>query len=123
MLRGGGGRPNYDSASVAVVEHALHEADLPNRIVIDCSHANTNKNYAAQPLVVRDCAEQVINGNQSIIGLMLESNLGEGNQKIPADRAALKYGVSVTDGCIDWDTTALTLREVAEMLQPVITTR
>jgi len=120
VLRGGGGRPNYDSASVASTEQALREAGLPSRIVIDCSHANTNKNYAAQPLVARDCAEQAVNGNQSIIGLMLESNLGEGNQKIPADLGQLRYGVSVTDGCIDWDTTAVTLREVAEMLQPVI---
>jgi len=123
VLRGGGGRPNYDSASVASTEQALREAGLPSRIVIDCSHANTNKSYAAQPLVARDCTEQAVNGNQSIIGLMLESNLGEGNQKIPADLAELRYGVSVTDGCIDWDTTAVTLREVAEMLQPVIAPR
>ena len=76
-----------------------------------------------QPLVARDCIEQVVNGNRSIIGLMLESNLEAGNQEIPADRSQLRYGVSVTDGCIDWATTDRSLRELAMLLKPVVQSR
>jgi 3-deoxy-7-phosphoheptulonate synthase len=122
VLRGGGG-PNYDAASVARSEQALREAGLPERIVIDCSHGNTNKDPSAQPLVARDCVEQVVAGNRSITGFMLESNIGAGNQRIPENLADLEYGVSVTDGCIDWDTTASLLREAAARLRPVILSR
>jgi len=121
VLRGGGGRPNYDSVSIRMSEQALEKAGLPPRIVVDCSHANTNKDHTLQPLVARDCVEQVVNGNRSIIGLMLESNLGDGNQKIPADLSQLTRGVSVTDACIDWDTTAQTLRDMADLLRPTVT--
>jgi len=123
VLRGGGGQPNYDAQSVASAAAALREADLPDHIVIDCSHANSNKDPEVQPVVTRNCIEQVVNGNRSIIGLMLESNLHAGNQKIPSNLADLKYGVSVTDGCIDWETTETTLLEVAEALRPVIAQR
>lgn len=118
VLRGGGGRPNYDSVCIALCEKALGEAGLPARIVVDCSHGNSNKDYSLQPLVARDCAEQVANGNRSIIGLMLESNLGAGNQEIPADLAKLRYGVSVTDACIDWETTETLLTDIAALLRP-----
>lgn len=117
VLRGGGGRPNYDSVSVALCEKALQEAGLPSRIVIDCSHGNSNKDPSLQPLVAKDSVEQVINGNRSIIGLMLESNLGAGNQEIPPDLSKLRYGVSVTDACIDWDTTEKLLRDTATLLR------
>ena len=120
VLRGGAGRTNYDSVSVALCEQALQKAGLPDRIVIDCSHGNSNKDPSLQPLVARDCIEQVVNGNRSIIGLMLESNLEAGNQDIPADRSKLRYGVSVTDGCIDWPTTEKSLRELAVLLRPVV---
>jgi 3-deoxy-7-phosphoheptulonate synthase len=123
VLRGGGGRPNYDSVNIALSEQALREAGLPERIVVDCSHANTNKDHNLQPLVARDCVEQVANGNRSIIGLMLESNLHGGNQKIPADLSQLEYGVSVTDACIDWKMTEDTLHQAAEMLRPVVNAR
>jgi 3-deoxy-7-phosphoheptulonate synthase len=123
VLRGGGGRPNYDSVCVALSEKALKSAGLPTRIVIDCSHGNSNKDHALQPLVAKDCVEQVVNGNRSIIGLMLESNLEAGNQEIPADLAKLRYGVSVTDACIDWATTEATLREAAALLRPVLKAR
>jgi 3-deoxy-7-phosphoheptulonate synthase len=123
VLRGGAGRTNYDSVSVALCEQALHKAGLPERIVIDCSHGNSNKDPALQPLVARDCIEQVVNGNKSIIGLMLESNIEAGNQDIPADRSLLRYGVSVTDGCIDWASTEKTLRELAVLLRPVMQAR
>jgi 3-deoxy-7-phosphoheptulonate synthase len=123
VLRGGGGSPNYDSGHVAETGRALLDAGLPDRIVIDCSHANTNKNPAAQPDVAGDCVGQIVNGNRSIIGLMLESNIGAGNQSIPHDLADLKYGISVTDGCIDWDTTAAAIRDAADRLRPVIRSR
>lgn len=120
VLRGGGGRPNYDSVSIALCEQALAKAGLPQRIVVDCSHANSSKDHNLQPLVARDCVEQVVNGNRSIIGLMLESNLHAGNQKISSDLADLKYGVSVTDACMDWETTETVLREARGLLLPVI---
>jgi len=123
VLRGGAGRPNYDSVSVALCEQELRKAGLPARIVIDCSHGNSNKDPSLQPLVARDCIEQVVNGNHSIIGLMLESNLEAGNQEIPVDRSKLRYGVSVTDGCIDWAGTDKSLRELAVLLKPVVQAR
>jgi 3-deoxy-7-phosphoheptulonate synthase len=123
VLRGGAGHPNYDSVSVALCEQELRKAGLPERIVIDCSHGNSNKDPSLQPLVARDVIEQVVNGNRSIIGLMLESNLEAGNQEIPADRSKLRYGVSVTDGCIDWPTTDRSLRELALLLKPVVQSR
>jgi 3-deoxy-7-phosphoheptulonate synthase len=123
VLRGGGGRPNYDSVSVTLCEQELKQAGLPARIVIDCSHANSNKDHRLQPLVARDCVEQIIAGNHSIVGLMLESNLHEGNQSIGTDLGALEYGVSVTDACIDWQTTEATLRQAAELLRPIIRQR
>ncbi len=120
ILRGGGGRPNYDSVSVALCEKALQKAGLPPRIVIDCSHGNANKDPALQPLVARDCFEQIINGNRSIFGFMLESNLREGNQPVNGDPSALEYGVSVTDACIGWETTERVLEEAAEFLRPIV---
>ncbi len=120
VLRGGGGRPNYDSVSVALCEKALREAELPQRIVIDCSHGNSNKDPALQPLVARDCFEQIINGNRSIYGFMLESNLREGKQPVNGDPSALEYGVSVTDACMGWETTEQVLAQAAEFLRPVI---
>jgi 3-deoxy-7-phosphoheptulonate synthase len=123
VLRGGGGRPNYDSVCVALCEKALKDAGLPPRIVVDCSHGNSNKDPSLQPLVAKDCVEQVVNGNRSIIGLMLESNLEAGSQEIPADLRQLRYGVSVTDACIDWDTTENTIREAAALLRPSVKAR
>jgi 3-deoxy-7-phosphoheptulonate synthase len=120
VLRGGGGRPNYDSVSIALCEQELEKAGLPGRIVVDCSHANSNKDHNLQPLVARDCVEQILAGNTSIIGLMLESHLHAGNQKLTDDPSALQYGVSITDACIDWATTEETLRQAHEHLLPVI---
>jgi 3-deoxy-7-phosphoheptulonate synthase len=119
VLRGGGGRPNYDSVCVAQAEKALEAAGLPARIVIDCSHGNTNKDPSLQPLVARNAVEQVAGGSRSIIGFMLESNLEAGNQEIPADLTKLRYGVSVTDACIDWASTEKCLRDGAAFLRTV----
>ena len=116
VLRGGGGRPNYDTVSVRLAEAALAKAKLPANIVVDCSHANSMKDPALQPLVFTDCLHQVKEGNGSIVGLMLESNLEAGNQPIPEDLSQLRYGVSVTDACIDWPATEETLRRAHRAL-------
>jgi len=105
VLRGGGGRTNYDSVSIAVCERELEKAGLPCSIVVDCSHGNSNKDPGLQSLVAENVANQILEGNQSICGLMLESNLHWGSQPLTARRADLEYGVSVTDACIDWETT------------------
>jgi len=117
VLRGGDGRPNYDSVSVAIAEQSLQKAKLPANIVIDCSHANSYKKPELQPLVMTDVVNQIVHGNQSITGVMIESNIVAGNQKIPADLSELKYGCSVTDACIDWDTTVHMLKEADRELR------
>jgi len=105
VLRGGSHGPNYSAEHIAWCEAALEAANLHANIMVDCSHANSEKNPALQPAVAQNVGEQIVQGNQSIIGIMLESNLEAGNQAIPRDLSALRYGVSVTDGCIDWATT------------------
>ena len=121
VLRGGSHGPNYRAEHTARCEAALEAAKLLANIVIDCSHANSEKNPALQPPVAQHLGEQIVQGNQSIIGIMLESNLEAGNQAIPRDLSALRYGVSVTDGCIDWTTTESLIlelsRDVAEGLK------
>lgn len=117
VLRGGGGRPNYDSVSVALAEKALRKAGLPENIVVDCSHANCGKQAEFQPLVMGDVLRQIVHGNRSIVGLMLESFIESGNQPLEPDLSTLRYGCSVTDPCLDWETTASTLREAAEVLR------
>lgn len=123
MVLRGGDRPNYDSVSIALCEKALRDKKLPVNIVVDCSHANSFKDPAMQPLVMRDCVHQIMEGNRSIVGVMIESNLGAGNQSIPADRSQLKYGVSVTDACVDWATTETILREAHAKLKGVLPAR
>ncbi|MEC5159747.1 3-deoxy-7-phosphoheptulonate synthase [Janthinobacterium sp. CG_23.3] len=117
VLRGGDGRPNYDSVSIAIAEQALAKAKLPANLVVDCSHANSYKKPELQPLVMADVINQIRHGNQSLVGVMIESNLVAGNQKIPQNLSELQYGCSVTDGCIDWDTTATMLRDAAAQLR------
>lgn len=116
VLRGGGGRPNYDRASISVCEAALVKNHLRKKIVVDCSHANSNKDHGNQVLVLKNCVEQILDGNDSIVGFMIESNLNAGNQAIPADLSQLKYGVSITDKCVDWDTTEAMLLEAFQKL-------
>ncbi|HPQ94544.1 MAG: 3-deoxy-7-phosphoheptulonate synthase [Thiothrix sp.] len=119
ILRGGR-RPNYDSVNIALCEQAMEQAGLPASIIVDCSHGNSSKQYALQPLVAENVAGQIVEGNKSILGLMLESHLGAGNQKIPANPAELDYGVSVTDACIDWKTTEVLLHHLQERLQDTL---
>ena len=111
VLRGGGDRPNYDSVSVAIAEQALKKAGLPANIVVDCSHANSYKKPDLQPLVMSDVVQQIMHGNDSLVGVMIESNIVGGNQPIPADLSQLTYGCSVTDGCIGWEETEAMLRK------------
>ncbi|HEY1148958.1 MAG TPA: 3-deoxy-7-phosphoheptulonate synthase [Pseudoduganella sp.] len=117
VLRGGDGRPNYDSVSVTIAEQALEKAKLPANIVVDCSHANSYKKPELQPLVMTDVVNQIVHGNKSLVGVMIESNIVGGNQKIPADLSQLKYGCSVTDGCIDWETTVKMLKDADRELR------
>jgi 3-deoxy-7-phosphoheptulonate synthase len=105
VLRGGESGPNYDTVSIAMAEAAIAKAKLPANIVVDCSHANSSKKPELQPLVMADVVNQIRAGNKSILGVMIESNIEAGNQPIPADLKQLKYGCSVTDGCIGWETT------------------
>jgi 3-deoxy-7-phosphoheptulonate synthase len=113
VLRGGAGRPNYDSVSIKLAEQSLDRAGLAPNIVVDCSHANSFKKPDMQPLVLADVAGQIRDGNRSIVGVMIESHLEAGNQPIPKDLAQLRYGCSVTDGCVDWATTERMLRELS----------
>jgi 3-deoxy-7-phosphoheptulonate synthase len=120
VLRGGGGRPNFDTVSISLAEQALSRARLPLNIVVDCSHANSWKKAELQPLVMRDVVHQIRNGNRSVVGFMVESFLEQGQQPIPEDRSQLKYGCSVTDACVGWDTTVEMLREAHRALRDVL---
>ena len=123
VLRGGGGKPNYDSVSVALAETALDKAGVSTNIMVDCSHANSNKDPSLQPLVMENIGNQILEGNTSIVGLMVESHLKQGNQKIPANLEDLEYGVSVTDGCIGWDTTEQAFRDLADKVRDTLPRR
>jgi len=117
VLRGGGGRPNYDSVSISLAEKALGKAGLPSNIVVDCSHANCDKQAALQAEVIDDVMRQIAHGNRSVVGLMLESFIEAGNQPLGNDLSALRYGCSVTDPCLDWDSTVRCLRNAAQILR------
>ncbi|MGH7893370.1 MAG: 3-deoxy-7-phosphoheptulonate synthase [Candidatus Binatia bacterium] len=123
VLRGGGGRPNYDTVSIATTEQALVGAGLAPTVVVDCSHANSSKDANLQPLVMADCVHQIRDGNRSIVGLMIESNIEGGNQPIPSDLTKLKYGCSVTDPCVDWPTTETMIRVARATLHDVLPRR
>jgi 3-deoxy-7-phosphoheptulonate synthase len=123
VLRGGGGRPNYDSVSVSLAELALVKVSLPQNLVIDCSHANSFKNPEHQPLVLSNVVNQIRDGNRSIVGLMLESHIAAGSQPIPKDLSLLKYGCSVTDACIDWESTQTALGKAYSLLRQILSGR
>jgi len=123
VLRGGSAGPNYDSVHIKLCEDALEKAGQAKNIMVDCSHANSSKKPELQPLVAENITNQILAGNKSIVGLMIESNLKAGNQSIPENLDELKYGVSVTDGCIDWETTEQCLREMHEKLKEILPAR
>jgi 3-deoxy-7-phosphoheptulonate synthase len=122
VLRGGK-HPNYDSVSIALAEKELDKAKLAPNLVVDCSHSNSNKDPALQPLVAQNVANQIVEGNRSIVGLMLESHIDWGSQSIPDDLSKLRYGVSVTDACIDWATTEKSLLEMHNKLKDILPQR
>ena len=109
-LRGGENKPNYDPQSIAKALTYLQKQGLPKRVVIDCSHDNSNRKHEQQPLVFQSIINQIIEGEQYIRGMILESNLEAGNQALLADRSKLRYAVSLTDPCMDWTTTEHLIR-------------
>ncbi|MGP8221271.1 MAG: 3-deoxy-7-phosphoheptulonate synthase [Limisphaerales bacterium] len=124
VLRGGRAKTNYDDESIRAAEDKLKSEKLPPVLMVDCSHANSEKIFAKQEDVWRSVIQQRIEGTQSLIGLMVESHLNEGNQPIPENLKALRYGVSITDSCIGWETTERMLRWGCEALskaKPAVT--
>ena len=111
ILRGGSGGPNYSAEHVARAVTASKKAGLTPSVMIDCSHGNSGKDPERQPEVLRDVLAQISDGNRHLHSVMLESNLNAGAQKFPVPLEELKYGVSITDGCVDWATTETALRE------------
>jgi 3-deoxy-7-phosphoheptulonate synthase len=123
VLRGGNGKPNYDSVSVSICEQELSAAGITPNIMVDCSHANSNKDHNLQPLVLENVANQILEGNTSIVGAMIESHLHGGNQKLSSDLEDLDYGVSVTDACVNWVTTESSILAMADKLRDILKTR
>ena len=115
ILRGGASGPNYNEESVAMAGSLLESAGLAPNVVIDCSHANSNKDHKRQPIVFREALRQRKEGNKGVIGVMLESHINEGSQSL-GDPKDLAYGVSITDACINWETTEQLLREAHQAL-------
>lgn len=115
ILRGGKA-PNYQAEFVQQAEQELKNAGLEAAIMVDCSHGNSNKDYRRQPIVAEDVIQQIVNGNQSIIGVMLESHLNAGNQSAEQPVSEMQYGVSITDACIDWATSEQLLRQMTHAL-------
>lgn len=105
VLRGGGGKPNYSAQHVAMCEKAFYQQGINPRIMIDCSHVNSIRDYQQQPYIVDNIINQILDGNESIKAFMIESNLYPGNQSLTKDTSALRYGVSITDKCIGWKMT------------------
>lgn len=122
ILRGGK-QPNYQAEHVASCEQSMAEAGLVAALMVDCSHGNSNKDYRRQPIVAREVMRQISEGNRSIIGLMLESHLFEGNQSAELEPAKRQYGVSVTDACIGWDETQNLLTELHHAMRNVLMAR
>jgi 3-deoxy-7-phosphoheptulonate synthase len=115
VLRGGAKGPNYDAESVAAATEALAKASVSTKVMIDCSHGNSNKDHNRQPIVLDAVIDQIIAGNDNVVGFMIESHLNAGKQGM-APKAELQYGVSITDACIDWETTDRILRTAAKRL-------
>ncbi|MGV2828079.1 3-deoxy-7-phosphoheptulonate synthase [Myxosarcina sp. GI1(2024)] len=113
VLRGGASKPNYDAQHVEAAVTALKQKTLNSRLMIDCSHGNSNKDHTRQPQVLDNIAQQVENGSKQIIGVMIESHLVSGSQSISNNGKLLVYGQSITDGCVDWSTTEKMLRSLA----------
>jgi len=116
IIMRGGKSSNYDSVQISLGEDKLQAANVNNSLMVDCSHSNSNKDFTRQPLVACDVMNQILEGNKSIIGIMLESHLNEGNQPSSMAPEDMQYGISITDACINWDTTEELLRKLAGKL-------
>jgi 3-deoxy-7-phosphoheptulonate synthase len=123
VLRGGGGKPNYDPENVALCEKMFLEQGIKPKIMIDCSHVNSQNNHLNQPLLINDVTQQILASNKSIKGLMIESNLHSGSQPLTKNLSALRYGVSITDQCIGWKETENYLRKMHKALKHVLQKR
>ncbi|EYE93706.1 3-deoxy-7-phosphoheptulonate synthase [Aspergillus ruber CBS 135680] len=118
ILRGGKKGTNYDAASIQDAKKKLEAKGLPARLMVDCSHGNSEKNHKNQPKVAAVLGEQIAAGETAIMGVMIESNINEGSQKVPAEgKSGLKYGVSITDACIGWEDTESTLENLAQAVR------
>lgn len=118
IMRGGKQGTNYDRKSVQQAREALAAKKQREVVMIDCSHGNSNKDHRNQPKVAKEVGEQLREGQDTIIGVMIESNLGEGNQKVPPEGpSGLRRGVSITDACIDWETTVDVLEDLADAVR------
>lgn len=121
ILRGGKKITNYDVESVKAAKEAIAKCTDPSiKLMVDCSHDNSRKDYRNQPQVLDSVAEQISNGEDSIIGVMIESNIHEGKQPMPpagSGKEALKYGVSITDGGVSWETTVEMLTKLSQAVQ------
>lgn len=119
ILRGGSKGTNYDAASVKAAREALRSKGQKEVMMIDCSHGNSKKNHKNQPLVAQEIGDQLRNGEQSIVAVMIESNINEGNQKVPAQGglASLQKGISITDACINWESTVEVLEQLADAVR------
>lgn len=118
ILRGGTAGTNFDAKSIAGAKEKLRSKGMSERLMVDCSHGNSEKNHKNQPKVAGVLAEQIESGEEAIMGVMIESNINEGNQKVPADgKAGLKYGVSITDACIGWEDTESVLEVLAQAVR------
>ncbi len=123
VLRGGESGPNYDPSSVSEALTRLEHVKLPSRLLIDCSHHNSNKKHECQPGVFQSVIHQILEGNTHIRGLMLESHLYAGNQVLVDNPAQLQYGISITDACLDWQSTAHLIRWGVQHIQQLSTTQ
>ncbi|OLF38264.1 MULTISPECIES: 3-deoxy-7-phosphoheptulonate synthase [unclassified Psychrobacter] len=123
VLRGGNGKPNYDETAVAQAENELAKGKTNSKIMIDSSHANSGKDPYLQPMVIQNVAEQIQKGNKSIIGMMIESHLKGGNQKLTEDLSQLEYGKSITDGCLDWDSTVTAIHNLRDTVKDILPNR
>jgi len=117
VLRGGSHKPNYYPDDIRHAEEMLEKSGLFPTMMVDCSHGNSNKDHRRQAAVLHNVIDQIVSGNRSITGVMIESNIEAGNQPIPKEVTRLKYGVSITDQCVDWPTTEQMLREAADRLR------
>ncbi|KAJ9157192.1 Phospho-2-dehydro-3-deoxyheptonate aldolase [Pleurostoma richardsiae] len=118
ILRGGTKGTNYDAKSIAEAKASLEKSGLRQRLMVDCSHGNSLKNHKNQPKVATTLAEQIEKGEEAIMGVMIESNINEGSQKVPKEgKEGLKYGVSITDACIGWEDTVSVLDTLANAVK------